>query len=88
MRIDFALFFVFILFVFIICALKKLGYRNFSNFFLSFEISAIVLLLICPPTSNEMNDLNSSTLIYFTVVFISILLFICYAGIMALNDKE
>jgi len=88
MRIDFSLFFVFVLFVFIYCALKKLRYRNFSNFFLSYLISAIILLIICPPTADEMNDLNSSTLIYFTIIFFLLLLLIIYAGIMALNDRE
>lgn len=88
MRIDFALFITFVIFVIILCGTKKLKYRNFSSFFLAIVCSAVVLWFICPPTSNSMNDINSSTLIYFTYSLIAILLFPIYSFIVALNDKE
>jgi len=63
--------------------------RNlFSSFVLGLVIAMIVLIAIHPPSEEDLNSVNSSTAIYFLVLFGSFLIFFLYLLIAANNDLQ
>ena len=63
-----------------------------KNFFASFIISLIVgmvtLVAIYPPSQGSLENNNSSTSIYFLILFGSFLLFFIYGIMSAVNDIQ
>ena len=63
-----------------------------KNFFASFIISLIIgmisLISIYPPSQGSLENTNSSTSIYFLVLFGSFLLFFIYGFMSAVNDIQ
>jgi len=51
-------------------------------------IAMIVLVCIHPPSEKDLNNVNSSTAIYFLVLFGSFLIFFLYLLIAANNDLQ
>lgn len=63
--------------------------RNiFPSFVLALVISMVILIAIHPPSEDDLNDINSSTAIYFLVLFGSFLIFFIYLLISASSDTK
>ena len=88
MNIDASLFLCFILFLADYLFLIYLSYTLFSAFFLSYFISWVILNFIYPPTSEKLNDINSSTFLYFLFQFMGFFLITIYSLTMAINDYK
>lgn len=88
MNLDISLFFSFIIFVILYFYFVQLRYTYFSSFFLSYMISLLILNIIYPPTSEKLNDINSSTSLYFLFEFVGFFLIIIYSLTMAINDYK
>ena len=89
MKLILALVLFFIFFVFLFFVLKRKRYRAFSAFFLTLLASTIFLIIIYPPTSDEISDkVNSKISLYFFILISSVFVFIVYALTMALNDYD
>lgn len=64
----------------------KKGYTSFSGFFLAYMTAIVFLNIVYPPTSKGLNDITSSTSLYFLFEFTSVLLILTYSFTMAIND--
>lgn len=63
--------------------------RNiFPSFVLALVISMVILIAIHPPSEDDLNNINSSTAIYFLVLFGSFLIFFIYLMIATANDLQ
>jgi len=67
---------------------KGLKRNLFPSFVLALVISMIVLIGIHPPSEEDLNNVNSSTAVYFLVLFGSFLIFFLYLLIAAGNDTQ
>ena len=88
MEIEFSLFIYFVLLIVIFTQKKKIKYTSFSSFFIAIVFSVIVLLILHPINSEDLDNINSENTLYFTIIGFSGLIFILYSMMMAINDVE
>jgi hypothetical protein len=88
MNLDTSLFLCFILFLADYFFLVYLSYNFFSAFFLAYLVSWLLLNFIYPPTSDKLNDITSSTFLYFLFQFIGFFIIFVYSITMAINDYK
>lgn len=63
--------------------------RNiFPSFVLALVISMIILIAVHPPSEEDLDNVNSSTAIYFLVLFGTFFIFFVYLMIAASNDVQ
>lgn len=67
---------------------KLFGKNFFASFIISIIVAMIVLIAIYPPSQSDLDNMNSSTSIYFLILFGSLLLFFVYGMISAFNDIQ
>ena len=65
-----------------------LGRNIFPSFVLALVISMIILIALHPPSEEDLDNVNSSTAIYFLVLFGSFLVFFIYLLIAASHDTK
>lgn len=88
MNIELSLFSSFLFFILFYMFLRLNRYKHFSSFYLSYMISLFILNVLYPPTSEDLNDINSWTSLYVFFQALGILLLFIYSFSMALNDLE
>jgi len=67
---------------------KVLRKHFFASFVISLIMAMIVLIGIYPPSQGSLENMNSSTSIYFLILFGSFLLFFIYGIMSAVNDIQ
>lgn len=89
MQLTVALILFFVCFATMYTALKYKRYRSFSNFFISYMVSLIFLLLLYGPTNDELSEvIDSKTSLYFFILILGCFIFIIYSITMALLDYD
>lgn len=86
MRLGLSLLLYFIVLVIILSGLSYYRFNYFSAFFLAVFISTLFLLVIHPYNSDDLQDINSETLLYYTLIIIYIFVLFTYSMTMAIHD--
>jgi hypothetical protein len=60
----------------------------FSSITISMILSLLILLFLIPPSAESLNQIDSSTSLYFLIIIVTFLIFIFYTFFSAFNDKR
>jgi len=88
MELSITLTIYFVLIVFLFISLIYLDYTKFSSFVLAIILGFIFLMIAFPMTNKELDDVKVTTLLYMTVIVLTIAVLFVYAFLTNFKNRK